>query len=91
MFFRLLHNLMVLFGAGLAETGISNVAEEKRREKVLTERTERAEKTGRKMPLIIAGFQRLTQRTVKFIRWLLWKTPRLDDLLRILRKCYKTL
>ena len=27
----LLHNLMVLFEAGLAETGISNVAEEKRR------------------------------------------------------------
>ena len=70
MFLCLLLNLMVLFEAGPAETGISNVAEEKRREKVLTERTERVEKTGRKMPFIIASFQRLTQRTVKFIRWL---------------------
>jgi len=29
------------------------------------------------MPLIISGFQRFTQRTVKFIRWLrrfLWQT-----------------
>ncbi len=39
----LLHNLMVLFEAGLAETGITNTAEEKRRKKVLTERTERVE------------------------------------------------
>ena len=33
VFLCLLHNLMVLFEAGPAETGISNVAEEKRREK----------------------------------------------------------
>ena len=59
VFLCLLHNLMVLFEAGLAETGITNQAEEKRREKVLTERTARVEKTGRKMPLIMAGFQRL--------------------------------
>ena len=29
-------------------------------------------KTGRKMPYIVSGFQRLTRRTVKFIRWLLF-------------------
>ena len=94
MFLCLLHNLMVLFEAGLAETGISNVAEEKRREKVLTEHTERVEKTGRKMPLIIAGFQRLTQRTVKFIRWLrsfFWHNRPLDELRLILKKRYATL
>ena len=90
----LLHNLMVLFEAGPAETGISNAAEEKRREKVLTERTARVEKTGRKMPLIIAGFQRLTQRTVKFIRWLrsfFWHNCPLDELRLILKKRYATL
>ena len=86
--------MMVLFEAGLAETGISNAAEEKRREKVLTERTERVEKTGRKMPLIIAGFRRLTQRTVKFIRWLrsfFWHNRPLDELRIILKKRYATL
>ena len=85
---------MVLFEAALAENGISNVAEEKRRGKVLTERTERVEKTGRKMPLIIAGFQRLTQRTVKFIRWLqsfFWQNRLLDELRLILKKRYATL
>ena len=93
-FLCLLHNLMVLFEAGLAETGISNAAEEKRREKVLTERTERVEKTFRKMPLIIAGFQRLTQRTVKSIRWLrsfFWHNRPLDELRLILKKRYATL
>ena len=85
---------MVLFEARLAETGISNVAEEKRREKVLTECTARVEKTGRKMPLIIAGFQRLIQRTVKFIRWLrsfFWQNRPLDELRLILKKRYATL
>ena len=94
VFLCLLHNLMVLFEAGPAETGISNAAEEKRRGKVLTERTERVEKTGRKMPLIIAGFQRLTQRTVKFIRWLrsfFWQKRPLDELRLILKKRYATL
>jgi len=49
---------------------------------------------GCKMPLIIAGFQRITQRTVKFIRWLrcfLWQTHPLDVLLLILKKRYATL
>ena len=90
----LLHNLMVLFEAELTKTGITNQAEEKRREKVLTKRTERMEKAGRKMPLIIAGFQRLTQRTVKFIRWLrsfFWQNRPLDELRLILKKRYAAL
>ena len=94
VFLCLLHNLMVLFEAGPAETGISNAAEEKRGEKVLTKRAERVEKTGRKMPLIIAGFQRLTPRTVKFIRWLrsfFWHNRPLDELRLILKKRYATL
>ena len=94
VFLCLLHNLMVLFEAGPAENGISNAAEEKRRGKVLTERTERVEKTGRKMPLIIAGFQRVTQRTVKFIRWLrsfFWHNRPLDELRLIIKERYATL
>lgn len=94
VFLCLLHNLMVLFEAGLAETGITNQAEEKRRKKALTERAARVEKSGRKMPLIIAGFQRLTQRTVKFIRWLrsfFWQNRPLDELRLILKKRYAAL
>jgi hypothetical protein len=85
----LVHNLMVCYEAALAKAGIRNTAGEKRRKKVLTEHTAKVEKTGRKMPLIISGFQRLTQRTVKFIRWLrrfLWQTHPLDVLLLILKK-----
>lgn len=94
VFLCLVHNLMVCYEATLAAAGLRNTAEEKRRKKVLTDRTARVEKTGRKMPFIISGFQRLTQRAVKFIRWLrrfLWPTRPLDDLLRILRKRYATL
>ena len=94
VFLCLLDNLMVLFEAALAETGITNQAEEKRREKVLTERTQRVGKTDRNMPFIIAGFQRLTQRTVKFIRWLrsfFWQNRPLDELRLILKKRYAAL
>ena len=85
---------MDLLEAGIAENGIINGAEEKRREKILTERTGRVEKTGRNMPLIIAGFQRLTQRTVEFIRWLrsfFWQNRPLDELRLILKKRYAAL
>ena len=91
VFLCLVHNLMVCYEATLAEAGVTNTAEENRRKKVLTKRTEKVEAAGRKMPFIISGFQRLTQRTVKFIRWLrrfLWQTHPVDDLLRILRKRY---
>jgi hypothetical protein len=94
VFLCLLHNLMVLFETGLAETGIPNAAEEKRRKKVLTERSQRVEKAGRIMPCIIAGFQRLTQRTVKFVRWLrsfFWQNRPLDELRLILKKRYAAL
>jgi hypothetical protein len=50
---------MVCYEATLAAAGLRNTAEEKRRKKVLTDRTARVEKTGRKMPCIISGFQRL--------------------------------
>jgi|GEM_PF-5608762 len=43
------------------------------------------------MPLIIAGFQRITQLTVKFIRWLqsfFWQNRSPDELRLILKKRY---
>ena len=46
------------------------------------------------MPLIMAGFQRLTQRTAKFIRWLrsfFWQNRPPDELRLILKKRYATL
>ena len=52
------------------------------------------EAAGCKLPNIISGFQQLTQRTVKFIRWLrrfIWQTHPLDDLLLVLKKRYTTL
>ena len=94
VFLCLVHNLMVCYEATLAKAGLRNTAEEKRRKKVLTDRTAKVEKAGRQMPLISSGFQRLTRRTVKFIRWLrrfLWQTHPIEDLLRILRKRYATL
>lgn len=54
----------------------------------------RVEKTGRKMPFIIAGFQRLTQRAVKFIRWLrsfFWQNRPLEEMRLILKKRYAAL
>ena len=48
---------------------------------------------GRIIPCIIAGFQRLTQRSVKFIRWLrqnLWSQRPLPDLWAILKLLYRT-
>ena len=65
VFLCLVHNLMVCYEATLAKAGIQNIAEEKRREKILTERTAKVEKTGRQMPLIISGFQRLCWNTGK--------------------------
>ena len=87
------HNLTVLLDHSLAEAGMKNSAGIKRREKRLEEQTAAATKAGRVMPLIISGFQRLTQRSVKLIRWLrqnLWSPRPLRDLWAILTELYRT-
>lgn len=91
----LLHNLMVLYEKKLAkEHGIENEAEVERRAKQLAKRTAEVEKVGRKMPAIIRGFQRLTVRSVKFVRWLrkfmFFKSP-LDAMYASLRTMYAVL
>jgi hypothetical protein len=55
VFLCLLHNLMVDYEAELAKGGIRNTAEEKRQEKILTGRTARVRKTGRKKPSASRG------------------------------------
>jgi hypothetical protein len=68
----LTHNLMTLMEEQiLRETGICNVAEIKRKKETLTKRDEDSKEKGNGgLSILQKGIQRLTQRTVKFIRWL---------------------
>jgi hypothetical protein len=68
----LTHNLMTLMeGQNLQETGICNVAEIKRQREPLTNRNEDSKSKGhRGLTILQKSIQRITQRTVKFIRWL---------------------
>ena len=93
-FLCLTHNLMVLYEHELAKSGITNIAEEKRRAGRLQDRTAAAVKEKRFLPTIISGFQRLTQRSVKFIRWLrgyLWSDRPLTHIHAILIRYYAAL
>jgi hypothetical protein len=67
VFLCLVHNLMVCYQATLARVGVRNTAGEKRRKKVLTDCAAKVEKARRQTLLIVSGFQRFTQHTVKFI------------------------
>lgn len=65
------HNLMTLMDNELAvKEGIRNVAEEKRKAKRFENSKKKLEAEGKRMPKVLDFFQRLTVRTVKFIRWL---------------------
>lgn len=68
----LAHNLMTLMEETIFQrTGVRNHAELKRRDKKRTTRTvEALEKSGGEIPHLQHAVERLTQRTVKFIRWL---------------------
>jgi len=67
----LAHNLMVLFEhRSSKEQGITNQAEINRRARRLIARTAQAAEALREMPVIISRFQRLTVRSVKFVRLL---------------------
>lgn len=93
-FLCLTHNLTVLYDQTLAAAGIVNSPEIERRAKRLKALTAHNTAAGRILPRIIYGFQRLTQRSVKFVRWLrqnLWSKRPLHDLLAILIGLYRTL
>jgi hypothetical protein len=68
----LTHNLMTLMEEQIFKaTGILNEAEAKRKAKTLARRDEQSKsKGGDGLTPLQKGIQRLTQRTVKFIRWL---------------------
>jgi len=68
----LTHNLMTLMEENiLLESGICNVAEIKRKKETLTRRDEDSRNKGSQgLSILQKSIQRLTQRTVKFIRWL---------------------
>ena len=69
-FICLVHNLLLLVEKRLKDDGIENEAELERKAKDLAKASEIAAKAGRKMPSPVATLQRLTQRSVKLLRWL---------------------
>jgi len=89
------HNLLLLCEAELErEHGIRNEAELARRAKRLQEEAERLGKEGHVLPMLIETFQRLTQRSVKFVRWLrvqLFGAPQDRLNILLLRRLYAVL
>ena len=62
-------NLLALFEHALAGQGIRNEPEERRRAGRLLKEQAHARSLGKVLPATIAMTQRITQRSVKFIRW----------------------
>ena len=94
-FLCMAHNLMLLCEAQLErEHGVRNEAELARRAKRLEAEQERLAKMNAVLPLLVRSFQRLTVRSVKFIRWLrvqLFARPHHEPDLAALRLLYATL
>jgi len=73
---------------------VRNEAELARRASRLEAEQERLAKTNAVLPLLVRSFQRLTVRSVKFIRWLrvqLFARPRHEPDIAALRHLYATL
>lgn len=66
----LLHNLLQIMDEKLRLEGIENVAEIARRQKTLARVQAMAAEAGRKIPSCVVALQRLTQCSVKLLRWL---------------------
>ena len=70
-FLFLAHNLMILCEAELARVhGVRNAAELARCARRLEQEEQRLAKENVALPLLVRTLQRLTVRSVKFIRWL---------------------
>jgi len=65
-----LHNLIQILEEKLRLEGIENVAEIARRKKTLERMQAMAAAAGRKIPACVVVLQRLTQCSVKLLRWL---------------------
>ena len=94
-FLCLAHNLMLLCEAELARVhGVRNVAELARRARRLEMEEERLAKENVALPLLVRTLQRLTVRSVKFIRWLrvqLFLQPHQEPAIAALRQLYAVL
>lgn len=94
-FLCLLHNLMVLLEAKVErEEGIRNDPELARRAKRLAQVQDQVAQQGEKLPLVYTALQRLTQRGVKWIRWLcnhLFGNVSWAKALAALRRIYQSL
>ena len=94
-FLCMAHNLMVLCEAKLdRDHGVRNEAELKRRAARMEKEHERLAKTGTVLPMLLRAFQRLTVRSVKFIRWLrvqLFERPHHPPAISALRQLYAVL
>jgi hypothetical protein len=65
------HNLMVIYEHRLEKDhGVSNTAEDERREKRTTQMKTIATQAGRPISSLLLSARRATQRSVKFVRWL---------------------
>ena len=65
------HNLLLLYEARLErEHGVTNTAEDERRQERKREAGRAARHAGRVLSPLLGRAQRATQRSVKFIRWL---------------------
>ena len=89
------HNLMILCEAELARVhGVRNEAELARRRQHLEKEEQRLAKANRVLPQLVRTLQRLTVRSVKFIRWLrvqLFLQPHHGPAVAALRQLYAVL
>jgi len=94
-FLGLAHNLMILCEAELARVhGVRNEAELARRRQRLEKEEQRLAEANRVPPLLVRTLQRLTVRSVKFIRWLrvqLFLQPHRGPAVAALRQLYAVL
>jgi hypothetical protein len=94
-FLCLAHNLMILCEAELARVhGVRNEAELTRRAQRLEKEAQRLARKNVPVPLLVRTLQRLTVRSVKFIRWLrvqLFLQPHQEPAIAALRQLYATL
>jgi len=93
LFICLAHNLMVLQEHRLlVEEEVSNTSEIKRRARRLSDATAKLASRNQVMPVLQQAFQRHTQRSVKYIRWLrahLFSRAPWQDVVAILRESYR--
>jgi hypothetical protein len=94
-FLCMAHNLMVRCETELErEHGVRNEAELARRAKRLEKEEARLIRQGETLPMLVRALQRLTVRSVKFIRWLrvqLFTRPHHEPDVAALRHLYATL